>query len=160
MFETPIPQGDVEANRRLAQEAADTIRRGLREAGYTEREVFDVDKGFDWNDLRYSANSMSLYIAPQPMRSSPVRYSMICSARAPSDAPEQSSSRPPDACLWNFVQGLEVFARGARQQCWEDRTVDMRSICSDVPSTQLSVKETDFANAKEIGFNRNFLYFF
>ena len=42
-------------------EAADAVRRHGREQGYTEREVLDVDKGFDWNALLAESQSMSLF---------------------------------------------------------------------------------------------------
>ena len=42
-------------------EAADVIRRIAHEKGYTEREVFHVDKSFDWEVLLQAANSMSLF---------------------------------------------------------------------------------------------------
>ena len=45
----------------LMQEACDTIRSAARQLGFTEREVFQVEPGFDWNDLLESANNMSLF---------------------------------------------------------------------------------------------------
>ncbi|OOZ40900.1 DNA polymerase III subunit delta [Solemya pervernicosa gill symbiont] len=43
------------------QEAADTIRQAVREAGYSEREVMHVEKGFDWNSLAAASSAMSLF---------------------------------------------------------------------------------------------------
>lgn len=43
------------------EQACDLARRLARDAGHTEREVFDVDAGFDWNRLRDSAANMSLF---------------------------------------------------------------------------------------------------
>lgn len=45
----------------LAIEAADAIRAAAREAGYNERETFIAEKGFRWEELRNSAQSMSLF---------------------------------------------------------------------------------------------------
>lgn len=45
----------------LVQEAADQIRLAMRKAGYSEREVFDIDSHFDWEQVLFSANSMSLF---------------------------------------------------------------------------------------------------
>ncbi len=45
----------------LAAEAADAIRRRARESGYTERRVFFVERGFDWNGLRAESQSLSLF---------------------------------------------------------------------------------------------------
>jgi len=42
-------------------EAEDTVRKLARQNGFTEREVFQVERGFDWGLLIQSANSMSLF---------------------------------------------------------------------------------------------------
>ncbi|MFW2373459.1 MAG: DNA polymerase III subunit delta [Gammaproteobacteria bacterium] len=42
-------------------EVADAIRARARELGYSEREVMDVETGFDWNLLLDAANSLSLF---------------------------------------------------------------------------------------------------
>ena len=47
----------------LTQECADAVRRTAREAGFTEREVYHVERGFDWNGLAASLSSMSLFAA-------------------------------------------------------------------------------------------------
>jgi len=43
------------------QEAADTIRAAVRRAGFSEREVMHVEKGFDWNSLAAASNALSLF---------------------------------------------------------------------------------------------------
>lgn len=45
----------------LVQETCDLIRAQLKGSGYTEREVFHVDAKFDWQQVLFSANSMSLF---------------------------------------------------------------------------------------------------
>ena len=45
----------------LLLEAADALRARARALGYTEREVFDADANFDWNQLAQSASAMSLF---------------------------------------------------------------------------------------------------
>ncbi len=45
----------------LMREAADAVRRHWREAGFIEREIFHVDKGFDWKDFLYELDSTSLF---------------------------------------------------------------------------------------------------
>ena len=45
----------------LTQEACNCVRKAARDQGFTEREVFQVETGFDWSDLLESANSMSLF---------------------------------------------------------------------------------------------------
>lgn len=45
----------------LAIEAADVIRAAARTAGYVEREILIAEKGFNWAELRNSAQSLSLF---------------------------------------------------------------------------------------------------
>jgi DNA polymerase-3 subunit delta len=42
-------------------ELADAIRRVARKAGYDSREVLSVDTGFQWNQLAFEANSLSIF---------------------------------------------------------------------------------------------------
>lgn len=45
----------------LVQESCDLIRNTLRSSGYSERDLFHVEAGFDWEQVLFSANSMSLF---------------------------------------------------------------------------------------------------
>lgn len=45
----------------LTGEAADAIRASARAAGFTERETHFMERGADWNDVRASANNLSLF---------------------------------------------------------------------------------------------------
>ena len=45
----------------LALEAADAIRAAARHRGHVEREVFQVERGFDWSALRHAGASRSLF---------------------------------------------------------------------------------------------------
>jgi DNA polymerase-3 subunit delta len=45
----------------LAQEACDRIRAAARGAGFTDRSVFTVERGFDWSSLLGASQSMSLF---------------------------------------------------------------------------------------------------
>ena len=45
----------------LIQEACDTIRSSLRKQGFSEREVYHIDASFDWEQVLFGANSMSLF---------------------------------------------------------------------------------------------------
>ena len=47
----------------LALEAADAVRAAARKRGFTEREVFEAARGFDWSELAGSLNSLSLFAA-------------------------------------------------------------------------------------------------
>nr|WP_240954091.1 DNA polymerase III subunit delta [Solimonas marina] len=45
----------------LMQEALDAIRAAARRAGFTEREVFDVERGFSWQRVVESCAALSLF---------------------------------------------------------------------------------------------------
>lgn len=45
----------------LMQEGADLLRNTFRKQGFTERELFSVESGFDWSNLLEAGNSMSLF---------------------------------------------------------------------------------------------------
>jgi DNA polymerase-3 subunit delta len=45
----------------LVGEAADAIRAAARSAGYVDRTVFFIERGFAWEDLRQAALSLSLF---------------------------------------------------------------------------------------------------
>ena len=45
----------------LVGEAADAIRAAARAAGYADRSVFFIDRGFAWDELRYASQSLSLF---------------------------------------------------------------------------------------------------
>jgi DNA polymerase-3 subunit delta len=45
----------------LVGEAADAIRARARAAGFTERELHFVERGFDWSELRASSQTLSLF---------------------------------------------------------------------------------------------------
>jgi DNA polymerase III subunit delta len=45
----------------LALEAADAVRAAARKRGFTDREVLEPGRGFDWSELRHSLASLSLF---------------------------------------------------------------------------------------------------
>jgi DNA polymerase-3 subunit delta len=45
----------------LLQECADAIRKTAQQQGFTERDIFDAGKDFDWIELTHSAQSLSLF---------------------------------------------------------------------------------------------------
>lgn len=47
----------------LVEEAGDLVRAAARRAGYTDREVFNVMRGFDWNLLTQFEANLSLFAA-------------------------------------------------------------------------------------------------
>jgi DNA polymerase-3 subunit delta len=47
----------------LAMEAADAVRAAARRAGFTEREVLEPGRGFDWSEFTHATGSLSLFAA-------------------------------------------------------------------------------------------------
>ncbi len=45
----------------LLGEACDALRAAARARGFTERQVFNTERGFDWHELRASTQEMSLF---------------------------------------------------------------------------------------------------
>jgi DNA polymerase III subunit delta len=45
----------------LVGEAADAIRAAARKAGFADRSVFFIDRGFSWDELRQASQSLSLF---------------------------------------------------------------------------------------------------
>ena len=45
----------------LLQETADAIRQHCRDGGFTEREVFYIERGFQWENFTQSASNLSLF---------------------------------------------------------------------------------------------------
>ena len=45
----------------IALEAADAVRAAARKRGFTDREVFEPGRGFDWSELAHSLASLSLF---------------------------------------------------------------------------------------------------
>ena len=45
----------------LVQESCDLIRACLKKKGFVERDLYHVDTNFDWEEVLFSANSMSLF---------------------------------------------------------------------------------------------------
>lgn len=96
----------------LAGEAADAIRRRARELQYTERQVFFVERGFDWNTLRGESQSLSLFAERR-----------ILEVRLPTGKPGDGAEvlksmvtdPPPDQLLLVVSGKLE---RAALQSSW------------------------------------------
>src|SRR5881392_2418146 len=45
----------------LAMKAADAVRAAARRGGFTEREVLDPGRGFDWSEFTHATGSLSLF---------------------------------------------------------------------------------------------------
>src|SRR5258706_4530629 len=45
----------------LAMEAADAVRAAARRVGFTEREVLEPGRGYDWSEFTHATGSLSLF---------------------------------------------------------------------------------------------------
>src|SRR2546430_16513947 len=55
----------------LAMEAGDAIRAAARRAGFSEREVLEPGRGFDWSEFTHAPGSLSPFAAKK-MRDRPL----------------------------------------------------------------------------------------
>src|SRR5277367_351411 len=79
----------------LVGEAADAIRAAARTAGYLDRQVFFIDRSFNWDELRHASQSLSLFAEKR-----------LFELRLPSGKPDKGAalladiaSRPPPDVL-------------------------------------------------------------
>ena len=95
-----------------AGECADQIRAAARRQGYTDRQVFSVEPGFDWESLRCAADSLSLFAEQR-----------ILELRLPNGKPGDKGSRalraytqalPADTLLLILSGKLEPAARRSK----------------------------------------------
>jgi DNA polymerase-3 subunit delta len=95
----------------LTGEAADAVRARARAMGYTERETHFLERGSDWNDVRASANNLSLFAERR-----------IVELRMPSGKPgkdggaalvELLEGRDPDRVLLILTPRLDRDAQAA-----------------------------------------------
>ena len=111
----------------LIQESLDAIRTAARALGYDEREVHDVDRGFDWSQLLEAVSSGSLFSSKR-----------IVELRLPGGSPGDeggkllrriAESPPPDVLLLLSAGPLDARQRksawytalesaGAAVYCW------------------------------------------
>lgn len=93
-------------------ECADSIRAAARQQGYTDRQVFSVEPGFDWETLRAAADSLSLFAEQR-----------ILELRIPNGKPGDKGSRalrayteqlPADTLLLITAGKLEPAARRSK----------------------------------------------
>lgn len=95
----------------LVLEAADRLRARAKELGYIEREVFDADARFNWNELAMSGAAMSLFASRR-----------IIDVRMPTGRPGKDGSAaisawcaspPPDTILLITAQDWSKQHEGA-----------------------------------------------
>ncbi|TXH06384.1 MAG: DNA polymerase III subunit delta [Nevskiaceae bacterium] len=93
----------------LVQEALDAIRAAARRQGYSEREVLDADKSFDWQRVVDACASLSLFASRR-----------IVEIRLPSGAPgveggkvltQLAKAPPPDVLLLLTCEAIDWRSR-------------------------------------------------
>jgi len=86
----------------LVQETADAIRAAARAQDFSEREVFTVDREFDWNQLIESSNNLSLFAERRILE---VRMPTGKPGDAGGKALREYASRPAEDTLLLIVSG-------------------------------------------------------
>jgi DNA polymerase-3 subunit delta len=94
----------------LIGEAADAIRAAARAAGFADRKVFFVEKGFDWDELRTETQALSLFSARR-----------IVELRLPSGKPDKgagllaalAADPPPDVLTLVLTEKMDKKAGDA-----------------------------------------------
>ncbi len=96
----------------LVQESADKVRQAARAQGYSERELYHADPGFDWQQIVTASSSLSLFAEKK-----------ILELRLPSGKPGDKGARalvdyatqPPDDTLLLIIAGkLDKSALGSK----------------------------------------------
>ncbi len=120
----------------LVQESCDLIRSQLKKAGFSQRDLFHAEANFDWEEVLFSANSMSLFAEQK-----------ILEIRLPNGKPgdkggaaltQFAENIPEDTCMLLVLpkmdkrsQGTKWFkaleARGAFVQIWPIEPKDLPS---------------------------------
>jgi DNA polymerase III subunit delta len=93
-------------------ESADAIRAAARKAGYADRTVFFVDRGFAWDDLRHATQALSLFSERR-----------LFELRMPSGKPDKGAgllediaTRPPPDVLCLII--TDKLDRKATEAAW------------------------------------------
>lgn len=112
----------------LFNEAADRIRAKARERGYTDREVFDVDRRFDWNELAAAGRSLSLFASRRILElrmatSGPGADGGALLKELASDPPPDTVllmllPQRPDGALWSSGWASAFEKHGHVVQAW------------------------------------------
>lgn len=96
----------------LVGEAADAIRAAARAAGYLDRQVFLAERGFSWDELYHSAQSMSLFAEKR-----------LLELRLPSGKPDKGAAlledlglRPPPDVLTLVI--TDKLDKKASEAAW------------------------------------------
>lgn len=109
-------------------EAADAIRAKARSLGYTDREVFDVDRRFDWNQLEVAGRALSLFASRRILElrmatSGPGAEGGALLKTLVSDPPPDTVllmllPQRPDGALWSSGWAAAFEKHGHVVQAW------------------------------------------
>ncbi len=110
----------------LTGEAADAIRAAARAAGYSDRQMFFIERGFDWDLVRSSAQSLSLFSERR-----------ILELRMPTGKPDRGAEfltdlltrPPPDTLLLILTNRLD---KKAAEAAWV-RAVEKHGVWLAIP---------------------------
>ena len=94
----------------LAGEAADAVRQRARAAGFTEREVHFPERASDWDEVRGSARSLSLFGARRVLE---IRMSARPGAAGNATLVALLEARDPDTLFLILTPRLDREAQGA-----------------------------------------------
>jgi DNA polymerase III subunit delta len=110
-------------------EAADAIRAAARAAGYADRQVFFIDRSFNWDELRHASQSLSLFAQKR-----------LFELRLPSGKPDKgavllaelASRPPPDVILLIVTDRLD---KKASEASWV-RAIEEHGVWLPIPPVQ------------------------
>lgn len=114
------------------EEASDGLRKQARQQGYTERDSFVVEQGFDWGALLQSGSSMSLFDDKR-----------LIELRLPTGKPGQTGSRmlvelaekmPPDTLLMVICGPVD---RAGQNQKWF-KALDAAGVSAEAKEVKLA----------------------
>lgn len=94
----------------LVQETCDEIRAAARAAGYTHRKVFHADTGFNWDELYYSGNALSLFAEQHLLE---VRLSKVPDKLGCEALQHYAQSPAQDSLLLIITPKLDKRSQGA-----------------------------------------------
>jgi DNA polymerase-3 subunit delta len=129
----------------LVGEAADAVRAAARAAGYLDRQVFAAERGFSWDELYHSAQSMSLFAEKR-----------LLEVRMPSGKPDKGAALledlaarpPPDVMTLVITDKLDKKAGDA---AWV-RAFELRGVWVSVwPVDTAALPEWLRGRAKALG---------
>lgn len=116
----------------LLEEVSDALRKEARQQGYTERDSFVVEQGFDWGALLQSGSSMSLFDEKR-----------LIELRMPTGKPGQPGSRmlielaenmPPDTLLMVICGAVD---RTGQNQKWF-KALDAAGVTAEAKEVKLA----------------------